>query len=416
MMVDSASSEQTRAGAGGLPAGASGVAAERPFGRRLLEPPLLDALLAVAFAAAGVAQALTLNAQAGERASDWFGITLVFLTALPLVFLRLAPIEVLATVLIAYGVRALMDYPMVTVAAYPSLIAVFTVGVLGTYRTRVIAGFLVAAGLLTLYFSHTRGMTLGALVGTWFTFAMLWSIGTAVGLYRQSAQEARAKAALLSADREALAREAVANERARLARELHDVVGHTLNVIVLQAGGAQRVFDKKPDLARETLGGIEEAARQALKDVERMLGILRTTDDEQESPDARPGLGQLAGLAEQVSDAGLPVEVHREGDVRDLPQSVDLSAYRIIQEALTNSLKHAGPARATVTLRYGERALEVEVLDDGCGAAAPTTGGGRGLVGMRERVALFGGSFEVGPRPQCGYRVYAQLPLGGDQE
>ncbi len=393
------------------------VSAPRARARRLLDPPLLDALLALAFAIALIAEMLSrTHTPAGMRANDWFAVVLLLLCALPLVFLRLAPLAVLATVAIAFSVRSLVEYPAIDLAVFPAAVALFTVGVLGTYRSRMVAGFLTAAALLTLYFGGMKGFGIGRLAAAWFSFALVWAFGTAVGLYRQSAQEARARAALLSADREALAREAVANERARLARELHDVVGHTLNVIVLQAGGAQRVLEKKPDLARESLGSIEEAARQALRDVERMLGILRSSDGEEEPLEARPGLGQLDRLAAQVSEAGLPVEVRHEGELRDVPQSIDLSAYRIVQEALTNSLKHAGPAHATVTVRYNERDLEVEVLDDGRGESAPVHGGGRGLVGMRERVALFGGRFEVGPRVERGYRVYAQLPLGGDHE
>jgi signal transduction histidine kinase len=399
------------------PASAAAVPAPARAARRLLEPPLLDALLALVFAIAVIVEMVSrTHAAAGGRANDWFGVVLLLLCALPLVFLRMASLAVLATVVVAFSVHGLMGYPEVNLAVLPAAIALLAVGVLGSYRSRMIAGFLVAAALLTLFFGGLSGFGFGRFVAAWFSLAVIWAFGTAVGLYRQSAQEARARAALLSADREALAREAVANERARLARELHDVVGHTLNVIVLQAGGARRVFEKKPEVARESLSGIEEAARQALRDVERVLGILRSAEDGEESLEARPGLGQLEHLAAQVSDAGLPVELRHEGDVRELPQSVDLSAYRIVQEALTNSLKHAGPAHATVSIRYNEHDLEVEVVDDGRGEAAPAHGGGRGLVGMRERVALFGGRFEVGPRQERGYRVYAQLPLGGENQ
>ena len=157
-----------------------------------------------------------------------------------------------------------------------------------------------------------------------------------------------------------------------MARELHDSVGHALNVVVLHAGAAQRIIDKKPELAREALDSIETAGRQALGDIERMLGILRAPEEEV-CCDVTPGMGQLETLCGQVREAGLPVELIVDGEVRELPASLDLTAYRIVQESLTNTLKHAGKTRATVTVTYEEAALAIEVLDDGRGVA-PATG------------------------------------------
>jgi signal transduction histidine kinase len=190
-------------------------------------------------------------------------------------------------------------------------------------------------------------------------------------------------------------------------------------LIVIQAGGAQRVLQSKPEVLRETLGSIEATGRQALTDMERMLGMLRTTETSEGSLSPQPGLGDVEVLAVQVSEAGLPVAVAVEGPPVPLPASIDLSAYRIIQEALTNSLKHAGPAQASVTIRYGADSLEIVIVDNGQGAsgdAADTNrgGGGRGLIGMKERVALFGGELDAGPRPEGGFRVHAKLPLRGD--
>ena len=203
----------------------------------------------------------------------------------------------------------------------------------------------------------------------------------------------------------------MAEERARLARELHDSVGHALNVVVLHAGAAQRVLKSRPELAREALGSIETAGRQALDDIERMLGILRVPEDGA-GLDAAPGLGQVAALCVSVREAGLPVELVVEGAPMVLPASLDLTAYRIVQEALTNALKHAGKARASVTLRYTEQALEIETLDDGRGGPDLGFGsGGHGLAGMRERIDIFGGELQAGPRAGGGFAIRARLPL-----
>ncbi len=197
----------------------------------------------------------------------------------------------------------------------------------------------------------------------------------------------------------------MAEERARLARELHDSVGHALNVVVLHAGAAQRILETKPELAREALGSIETAGRHALGDIERMLGILRVPD-EGAGLDAAPGLGQVEALCASVREAGLPVHLVVEGTPQALPSSVDLSAYRIVQEALTNTLKHAGKAQAWVTIRYMDEALEIEVLDDGRGGSVAGFGrGGHGLAGMRERIDIFGGELLAGPREEGGFAI-----------
>ncbi len=196
-----------------------------------------------------------------------------------------------------------------------------------------------------------------------------------VRVYRAVAARAESRAELFAADREARAREAVANERARLARELHDSVGHALNVIVLHAGGAQRVLETKPALAQEALGSIETAGRQALGDIERMLGILRATEDEP-SYDAQPDLGRLDDLLARVREAGLPVELRVEGTPKELPASLELSAYRIVQEALTNTLKHAGKAHSVVTMTWAPRPARHR-------GRRRRPRGGRGAVGGR---------------------------------
>jgi signal transduction histidine kinase len=200
-----------------------------------------------------------------------------------------------------------------------------------------------------------------------------------------------------------------------MARELHDIVGHALNVVVLQAAGARRVFDAKPDAARDALASIESTGREALFEMERMLGVLRAADGHGGSAGPQPGLAQLDNLAAHVSEAGIPVEIIVEGDRPEVPASVELSAYRIVQESLTNCLKHSGASHATVTVRYLPDEVEVEIVDNGRGSSGYRDGlsrGGRGHVGIRERVALFGGDISIGPTPSAsGYSVRARLPF-----
>jgi signal transduction histidine kinase len=219
----------------------------------------------------------------------------------------------------------------------------------------------------------------------------------------------RERERLLVHEREERARRAVADERTRIARELHDVVAHAISVIVLQARGARHSLADDPDDARHAIDAIERTASQALGEMRRLLAILREDGDAaQLAPEA--SLAHLDVLTGEIRAAGLPVELRVSGEPRELPPGLDASAYRIVQEALTNALKHAGQATAVVTVHYGADALELEVEDDGAG---PQNGrsGGHGLLGMRERAAVFGGSVEAGPRTGSGFAVRASLPL-----
>jgi signal transduction histidine kinase len=219
---------------------------------------------------------------------------------------------------------------------------------------------------------------------------------------------ARANAELVST-RELLAESARLNERLRIARELHDVVAHSVSVMTVQAGAERRVL-KEDDSSREVLLAIEQTGRQAMAEMRRMLGMLRVGhEDLALAP--QPGMEHVDVLVQHVRAAGLPVEWRVEGDPVALTPGVDLAAYRIIQEGLTNILKHAGPASAAVTVRYATDDLDIEIVDDGCGA--PDVGrGGHGLIGMAERVALYGGRLDTGTRSPHGYVVHARLPLG----
>jgi signal transduction histidine kinase len=211
---------------------------------------------------------------------------------------------------------------------------------------------------------------------------------------------------LAERERDVAAREAVVEERARIARELHDAVAHNVSMIVVQAGAERRVVEGP---TREVLVTIEQIGRSALTEMRRLVGMLRADAAEPLAP--QPGLADLQTLVTQVREAGLPVELRVDGEPRELPVGIELSAYRIVQEALTNALKHAGEASAFVRVHYGPDSLELEIVDDGAGAPAPETGGGHGLVGMRERVALYGGRLDAGERPSGGFAIRVLLPI-----
>ena len=219
---------------------------------------------------------------------------------------------------------------------------------------------------------------------------------------------------LLEREQHQRERVAVGEERARIARELHDVVAHSVGVMVVQAQGAGRILDRDPERAREALAAIEQTGRSALEEMRRSLGVLRAQDDD--APlGPQPGIDALGALVEQARAGGLTVELVTEGEPAPLPAGVDRSAYRIVQEALTNTAKHAGPVHARVAVRYADNELQLEIADDGAGrrpANGAPDGGGHGLVGMHERVALYGGELHAGHRPEGGFVVRASLPIG----
>lgn len=217
------------------------------------------------------------------------------------------------------------------------------------------------------------------------------------------------RAQIAERERDVAAREAVVEERARIARELHDVIAHHVSMIVLQAGAERRVLGDANASTREVLETVEQSGRSALTETRRLLGMLRGDANDPLTP--QPGLDDVPMLVGQLRDAGLPVELSIDGERRELPVGIELSAYRIVQEALTNALKHAGDARATVHVRYGSDSLELEIVDDGQGGSKRTSGGGHGLVGMRERVALYGGRFDASRRPSGGFAIRVVLPI-----
>lgn len=241
------------------------------------------------------------------------------------------------------------------------------------------------------------------------TFVAAWLLGAYLRTRRLYVSELHDRAVRAEHDRAEEARAAVVQERARIARELHDAIAHGVSVMVVQAEAAAEVIAADPVAARGALEKIQRSGRDALAELRRMVGVLRT-DDDAPALAPEPGLAGLESLVERVRASGVPVEIRVDGDAVALPPALDLSAYRIVQEALTNTLKHAGPAQAEISVRYRVDNVVLEICDNGRGAAG-ANGGGHGLAGMRERVAFFGGELETGGRADGGFRVCAMLPL-----
>ncbi|MFD9376266.1 sensor histidine kinase [Streptomyces sp. NPDC059999] len=281
---------------------------------------------------------------------------------------------------------------------------------------------LTASPLYFLRFHVDRGETGDNVIGALFAvvpFALAWVLGDSVRTRRAYYAQLVERNQRLEKEREAQAKAAVTTERARIARELHDVVAHNVSVMVVQADGAAYVMDVAPEQAKEALQTISGTGRQALAEMRRLLGVLRTGEP-QESEDyvPQPDVEQIEVLVEQVRAAGLTVDFEVEGAPRRLPSGVELTAYRIVQEALTNTRKHGGPeASASVRLVYFDDGLGLLVEDDGRGAAhelyedGGADGAGHGLIGMRERIGMVGGTLDAGPRPGGGFRISALLPL-----
>jgi signal transduction histidine kinase len=228
---------------------------------------------------------------------------------------------------------------------------------------------------------------------------------------RRLIDELQSTARALELSQDENARAAVAAERVSIARELHDVVAHAVSVMIVQAGAAELVLDAEPERAREPILAVQESGRQALSELRRLLGMLRPDRLRTSALVPQPGLAELGPLADKLREAGLSVDLHQSGVPDGLPPGIDLAAFRIVQEALTNVLKHADATVAHVALSYGADVIELEVTDDGRGSRSGTDGGGHGLLGMRERATAYGGEFHAGPAEAGGYGVIARLPI-----
>jgi signal transduction histidine kinase len=253
----------------------------------------------------------------------------------------------------------------------------------------------------------------GEFIFTPVLFGIAWLAGFALRERAAQAEAAEERALYAEHEREAAARIAVAEERARIARELHDIVAHAVSVMVLQVGAVRHKLPQTLDEDKDALRGVEQAGRTALVEMRRLLGAMRQNGEDPELA-PQPGLASLDSLLEEVGRAGLPVRLHVDGEPFPLPPAIDLSAYRIVQEGLTNTLKHAHASHADVVVRYGSEGLQLEVRDDGTGSA-PSDGVGHGLVGIRERVKIYGGEMSAGTTPEGGFDLSVRLPLEGHQ-
>jgi signal transduction histidine kinase len=371
----------------------------------------------------GVVAALFVSAQVqiwtAPSAYDVGGRPLNALVAVaftaPLLVARAWPLPVLLVVLVAAAANGALGSDL----GQPWFAVLLAVYALGAHASTGAAGLgmgAVAGGILSYDIPRLRdGAAIDEVVPAWFIVAGTWGLGRWMQHRRRELDALTERTEAAEHDRQVATRAAVAHERARIARELHDLVAHSLAVIVLQAQAADRVLETDLASARRALEAIDSTGRAGLEELRRLLELLvdRTEDDDLEP---RPGLQHLDHLVERVRGAGLPVSVTVEGESRPLSPGVDLSAYRIVQEALTNTLKHAGrPATATVDVTYRTDSVDIRVIDSGTAAARaarPDARPGHGLIGMRERAALYGGHIEAGPLDDGGFGVEVSLPTG----
>jgi signal transduction histidine kinase len=375
---------------------------------------------ALALAAAGLSTAIFVFDPAFRglpRGRFVLGCGLVLLHTVPLAARRRFPLAVLATSVASGLAFAALDLsPDLLWMTF--LVAVYSVAAYGS-RWVSLAGLVVAeVGSVANQLTPGRFQA-PTVISNALLIAAVWLLGHFVGVRRVYVGQLEERTAELEQAREELARRAVTEERLRLARELHDVVAHAMSVIAVQSGVGAHIANTQPEEAAKALVAIEATSRGALEELRRLLGVLRQEHEPQGDLAPVPGLADLDSLLAEVSKAGLAVKLRVNGTRPPVPAGVDLSAYRIVQEALTNVVKHAGPAHAQVTIGYRDQDVTVEVTDDGQGAVTSGSdgqaGSGHGLIGMRERVQVFGGDLQTGPCPGGGFRVAARLPLAAEQ-
>jgi signal transduction histidine kinase len=372
---------------------------------------LVDAVAALVLLAVGIAEMRVAGDDIFFRSFDGFAVVLVVLQTLPVAVRRLAPLPVAAVCVAAHALALFVGYsPTNAILSIP--LALFTVAVTRSRRVTVVTTVLSLLAFVPWELGDSPGSTqLLLLTVVVFGAAAFAGDGSKARRLYAEALEERARQAVER--REAEMREAVVEERARIARELHDAVGHTVNVLVVHAGAGRMAAARDPERAATALGEIETIGRSALGDIDRLLGLLREDGEAERQP--TQGLPDVPALVERIRTTGLDVELVAPDHWPRIPIATGAAAYRIVQEALTNTIKHAGPASVRVVIGVdGDLTLTVE--DDGRGAAAvervaPSDRIGRGLIGMRERATLLGGDLEAGPRPGGGYRIHARLPL-----
>lgn len=378
-------------------------------------PRTADAVMALGLASISIPLAATAEREIGQRALGGLGWTLLVLMNLPIAFRRTHPIPALWATMALTLPYWILDFPDDPTG--PNLLIAFYSIAAHEGRPRSVRHFWLAFGavccvLLAGVFSSEDDLPWVALPANIIVSGTAWILGDNLRTRRQYTAELEEKAFLNEERQAAEARRAVNEERTRIARELHDVVAHSMSVIVVQAGAARRVIDQHPEQTADALATIESTGRESLAEMRRVLGVLRSDEDGAELAPA-PGLDDLERLLRHCDDAGLPVDLTVAGDPRRLPAGLEMNAYRVVQESLTNSLKHAGTAQAEVHLAYEPHRLEVAVRDNGNGAASTPVadGSGQGIIGMRERVEAYGGELEAGPRPGGGFQVKATFVI-----
>ncbi|HEV2012289.1 MAG TPA: sensor histidine kinase [Candidatus Dormibacteraeota bacterium] len=372
---------------------------------------LINTLLDLRFADRGLR--LPSGAPAGTAILIFVGLALLLLQVVPLLWRRSHPSFVLLLVAGAFGARVLLGFNP-GIAGFGLLVAMYSVAAYEVGVRRVF--FLVVAGL-----GFVAGFVAFVITGNPRSFAITvpsvffvaaWLIGDYLRTRRAYVAQLEERAARLERERDQDRQLAADEERSRIARELHDVVAHDVSVIAIQAGAARAVQATRPEAAAQALGLIETTARETLIELNRLLGVLRGSNGASPDRSPQPGIGQLAGLVEELRAAGLEVDARVDGEPRSLPPALDLSAYRIVQEATTNVLKHAGARRVDIRVHYTETMLALDVRDDGAGDGSDSaSSSGHGLIGMRERVAVFGGELRAGRDPAGGFSVHARLPI-----
>jgi signal transduction histidine kinase len=388
------------------------------FGRlairfRETNPTVIDACLGVLFTVAGLVALFATSRQTIDyHDADLAGVVLVLGCSVPYFFRRRAPVSVLLVSFVSLCTLAIVGYPA-NVESQFLLVGTYSLGSHATGRGRLVGMGAVVLGLVVVALVGLPDASTSGLVQTGAIYLASYFFGSTMRNRRLYLGELEARARELERERDEEAKRAVAEERLRIAQELHDVVAHSMGVIAVQAGVGAHVIDADPAEAKRSLEAISATSRSTLGEIRRILGVLRGDGAATYQP--APGLADLSRLVADFDEAGLPVTVTVEGTPDALPAGVDLTAFRIVQEALTNTLKHAGPAHATVAVEYRLDAVHLRVTDDGRGVNGTAADGGHGLLGMRERVGVYGGSLTVGPMTGGGFRVEAVLPYGEDE-
>ncbi len=347
----------------------------------------------------------------GAQGPLWFDVLAVLAFTTPFLARRRYPLGSLLAVGTSIALASFVDSRLLT---HPFISFLFALAVcfrFGMHKLRrlSVVGLAFTIGVAAIVTFNDPKAKFGDLAWDMVTFTIAWIIGFAVGDKYREVDEAKERAALAEREREERARRAVADERARIARELHDVVGHSVSVMTVQASAVRRLLEPDQDKVRKALVVVEQTGREALAEMRRMVGVLRHPE-EAPALAPQPSLEQIEKLVQHTREAGLPVELRIEGEPVQLPSGVDLTAYRLVQEGLTNAVKHARAQQAEVLVRYEAGHIELTVSDDGCGEG-DGVGGGHGLVGMLERVTVYGGKLEAGPGPEGGFRLRATLPV-----